>query len=206
MHSDGSIRVAVKVSNSCANASSFINSSLHLKMSSSPFWNSAHQNDRFVHLSQGVAIGGGVLSVSVAAVGVAATVIPGHRGNASECPLATTERARIFCCSLLSVLATPARWQLSVFSDGCLQNGTKNLPLQTIPQVISNSVFLLASSPLTLPHFLFHSFCVPVCVCVCVRVFVCVYVCKCLCVRECLCVYVCGWWTYSYTILIIMTL
>ena len=106
--SHGSVRVAVKVSDSCANASSFINSSLHLKMSSPPFWNSAHQNNKFVHLSQGVAVGGGVLSVIVAAVGVAATVVPGHRGDASECLLAATERARIFCSSLLSVLATPA--------------------------------------------------------------------------------------------------
>ena len=58
--SHGSVRVAVKVIDSCANASGFINSSLHLKMSSPPLWNSAHQNDKFVHLSQGAAVGGGV--------------------------------------------------------------------------------------------------------------------------------------------------
>ena len=54
-----------------------------------------------------------------------------------------------------------------------LQNCTKNSPLQTIPQGISKSVFLVAFPIFTIPHPLFHSFCV--CVCVCVRACMCVH-------------------------------
>ena len=72
----------------------------------------------------------------------------------------------------------PKQWN----SLPCLQNGVKNSPLQTIPQVISNSVFLLASPtypPSPLVTFLLSltpppSVCVCVCVCARARVCVCV--------------------------------
>ena len=74
----------------------------------------------------------------------------------------------------------PKQWN----SLPCLQNGVKNSPLQTIPQVISNSVFLLASptyppSPLVTFLLLSHPpppLCVCVCVCVRARARVCVCV------------------------------
>ena len=56
-------------------------------------------------------------------------------------------------------------WSLLHSILSCLQHCIKHSPLQTVPHLISDSVFLLAS-PFTLPHPSLHSF--GVCVCVCV--------------------------------------
>ena len=62
--------------------------------------------------------------------------------------------------------------------------------IQTIPQVISNSVLLLAS-PIPPHPTLLHSFCVCPHVCVCVHTYVHACVSECVCVCICVCTHVC---------------